>query len=51
MTAADIRRAWPHWTDMQVERHLQQREALVRIAEQQRQQRLAECLQVFEVRQ
>ena len=52
MSAADVSRQFPHWTPTQVQRHLQQREELVRIAEQQRKQRLVECLQqVYEVRQ
>jgi ABC-type multidrug transport system ATPase subunit len=55
ITAADmaaVRQQWPHWDDMTIRRHLQQRAALSQLAEQQRKQRLAECLrEVFEVRQ
>lgn len=47
-----VRTQWPHWTDLQIKRHLAQRIELSRMAEQQRRQRLAESLnEVFEVRQ
>lgn len=55
MTAAAfaaVRAQWPHWTDAQIVRHLQQRAELVRIAQQQQARRVAACLhEVYEVRQ
>lgn len=35
-----VRRHWPGWTQMQIVRHIQQREALCQMAEQQRRDRL-----------
>lgn len=38
-----VRRVMPHADDMTIRRHLQQREALARMVEQQRRQRLADA--------
>lgn len=48
---AEVRKQWPTWSDLQIDRHLQQRDALSRMAEQQARQRAAHCVDsFFEVR-
>jgi hypothetical protein len=42
---AAVRAHWPEWTDEQIKRHLQQRAALSRMAEEQRRQRLVEAME------
>lgn len=47
-----VRKTWSAWDMQTIVRHLQQRQRLSQIAEQQQRQRLAQCMhEHFEVRQ
>jgi hypothetical protein len=45
--AAEVRARFPQWDDMTVNRHLEQRQALRRLCEEQRRERLYAALEAW----